>query len=135
MMPTATGSPVSRTRLLGLRAMYLLIVLGLGAHVWPDLLQHSDVWAKRQGSTAALLAGVSVLSLWGLWQPLRLLPILLFELVWKLLWMLLVALPLRWQGHLDDGVRASIFACGLGLVLLPIAIPWRYVWLHQVLGR
>ena len=135
MVSSATGASVSRTRLHVLRAMYLLIALGLGAHIWPDLLQHSGAWAKRHGDTAALLAGVSVLSLWGLWQPLRMLPILLFELVWKLLWMGLVALPLWWQGQLDDGVRASIFACAMGLLLLPIAIPWRYAWLRYVLGR
>lgn len=128
MTSSRSAVHVSQARLIVLRAMYLLIVVGLGVQIWPDLLQHSGSWAKRYGDTVALLAGLSVMCLWGLWRPLRMLPVLIFELVWKLLWLLLIALPLWWNGQLDEATRATIFACAMGVVLVPLALPWGYVW-------
>jgi hypothetical protein len=63
--------------------------------------------------------------------PLQMLPVLLWEVTWKTLWLILV--PLRqWRaGHIDDSSKPSIFAVSL-VVLVYIAIPWRYVFVHYL---
>src|SRR5450432_2840115 len=94
-------SDVSTFRLYLLRATYLLIAVGLGITIWPDLVQHALAGNPTPRATPSLLAGVSLLALLGLRFPLRMLPLLLFELIWKSIWLIAVALPL-WNAHQID---------------------------------
>lgn len=125
-------NPLPRWRIELLRATYLLVAVGLALVIWPLLLQHGPAWAQRHGSTAALLGGVSVLALIGLWHPLKMLPLLLFELVWKLIWMLTIALPLWLQDQFTPAIQTSFFECLFGVLLLPLVLPWRHVWQHYL---
>ena len=61
-------------------------------------------------------------------------PILLFEAIWKLLWLSLVALPKAITGSLDAATIANVYNCSLVLVILAV-IPWRYVWRTYVRAR
>ncbi len=122
---------VSLFRLYVLRAMYLLIVVGLGIVVWPGIIHQEKPWELMEGTVACMLAAFSALSALGLRYPLQMLPILLWELVWKTLWLAIVALPQWWAGHIDESIKGSIFACSF-VVLVYIAIPWRYVFAHYV---
>ena len=123
---------VSTFRLYLLRAMYLLIAVGLGLMVWPKLIHHTSDWALKFGDEVALLAGVQVLALLGIRYPLKMLPLLLFELTWKSIWLVAIAFPL-WSTHQIDPVTAeSIKACGMGVILCPLVIPWKYMSLKFV---
>lgn len=117
---------ISLFRLYALRAAYLLIVVGLGLQVWPDILHHDAPWELMQGVVTCVLAAVSILAVIGLRYPIRMLPLLIFELVWKSLWLGLVSLPLHRANQVDAGTAATTFACLLGVVFL-IVIPWPYV--------
>jgi hypothetical protein len=123
---------VSTFRLYLLRATYLLIAVGLGFVIWPGLLNHSNTWAVKYGDTSALLAGVSVLALLGVRYPLQMLPLLLFEFVWKSIWLLAIALPLWRANQIDPATAESIKACLMGVILVPIVLPWPYVWANYI---
>ena len=118
-------------RLYLLRAMYLLVVGGLGMLVWPQFFHRTQPWAYADGIIACMLLAFSVLSLVGLRYPLQMLPILLWELVWKAVWLGVIALPLWRSGQVDAATAANTFACAL-VVLVAIAIPWRFVFDHYV---
>lgn len=123
---------VSTFRLYLLRATYLLLVVGLTFDQWIPLLRHPDTWGLMRGVVASMLAAVSLLALLGLRYPLAMLPLLFFELVWKVVWLLAIALPL-WRGKgLDENFVGTAFSCAMGLVVFPVAIPWGYVWKHYV---
>ena len=124
--------PVSSFRLYLLRAMYLLIVVGLAIVIWPEVLRPSHNWELMEGTVACMLAAFSALCLLGLRYPLQMLPLLLWETVWKTLWLGIVALPQWLSGHVDPTIAPSIFACSF-VVLVYLAIPWRYVISHYVL--
>ena len=117
---------VSLVRLYALRFAYLLMAVGLGIEIWPGILHHEKPWALMQGVVNCMLGAVSVLALLGLRHPLQMLPLLLFELLWKALWLLVVALPLRSAPQIDAGTRETILACLMG-VIFPVVIPWGYV--------
>jgi hypothetical protein len=118
---------VSLLRLYLLRATYLLIAVGLGLTIWPLLLAPPPDLEHMRGVVWALLGGVSLLAVLGLRYPLQMLPLLLFELVWKAVWVLAIGLP-RWSaGTLDAGMEQTMFDCLLGLVLVPLVLPWGYV--------
>ncbi len=122
---------ISLFRLYALRAAYLLIVVGLGIQVWPDIIHRDQPWELMQGVVTCVLAAVSILALFGLRYPVRMLPVLIFELVWKSLWLALVFVPLHVANQVDAGTAATAFACVLGVVFL-IVIPWPYVMRNYV---
>jgi len=125
-------SEVSTFRLYLLRATYLLMAVGLGVVIWPGLIHHSNAWALKYGDTASLLAGVSILAVLGIRYPLKMLPLLLFELIWKAIWLIAIALPLWRANQIDAQTVESIKACAMGVILCPIVIPWPYVLAHFV---
>jgi hypothetical protein len=126
---------VSVFRLHLLRAMYLLFVVGLGIYVWPGMLDLGKRWELAEGwQSSSMLAAFSLLCVLGLRYPLQMLPMLLWELAWKTLWLLIVPLPQWMAGRLDESLKPTIFACSW-VVLVYIAIPWRYVFAHYIKAR
>lgn len=118
---------VSVWRLYVLRATYLLIVVGVGTMIWPLLLDSPETAEHFRGVTWCLLSTVALLALIGLRYPLKMLPLLFFELVWKATWVIAVGLPLRSTGGLEGAFGETWFANVFGLVIISLAIPWGYV--------
>jgi hypothetical protein len=122
----AAPRPVPVWRLYALRASYLLLVVGLGPIVWPGIIHHDKPWALMPGVVHCMLAAMSALAVIGLRYPLRMLPLLLFEIGWKAIWLLAVALPL-WRAHqMDADTLENTREC-LIVVLFVAAIPWGHV--------
>jgi hypothetical protein len=117
---------VSLFRLYALRAGYLLIAVGLAATVWPIVINHSPQWPLMNSVACSLLAAVSVLAAVGIRYPLQMLPVLLFEIVWKSIWLIAVALPLWSANQIDARTWETVRDCLFGAILIPL-IPWRYV--------
>ena len=80
-----TGADLSLTQLHLMRAGYLLMVVGLALKKWP-LLPDAHTMPLYEGVTLCILVAMSMLALLGLRYPVKLLPVLLFESAWKLLW-------------------------------------------------
>jgi hypothetical protein len=74
---------------------------------------------------------MSVLALIGLRYPQRMLPILLFEVAWKLIWLGVVAVPLWLDNRLDGATREQTTEV-LGVVIMIAVIPWRHVLAQYV---
>ena len=116
-----------------LRVGYLFMGGGLAIIKWP-LLFHHGPWGLAEGTKECLLIAMSFLALLGIRYPQRMLPILLFEVTWKLLWLGLVALPL-WWGHQLEGATRTQTGTILLVVLIIVVIPWRHVLTEYVLAR
>ena len=124
--PAVTRRDLSLTRLNLMRAGYLFMGLGLVIVKWPLLPQAKDL-PLYEGVTLCLLTAMSLLAFLGLRYPVKLLPVLLFESTWKLLWLGLVAAPQAVSGDLDSDLSRIATNCSLVVVIL-VVIPWRYVW-------
>ena len=125
---------VSLFRLYVLRALYLFIVVGMGVYMWPAVLDPNKHWGLMQGQASCMLAAFSLACALGLRYPLQMLPVLLWEVTWKTLWLAIVALPAWRAGHLDQPMKDTIFAVSL-VVLVYLAVPWPYVFRHYVTAR
>lgn len=123
-------SELSLYRLHLMRSGYLLMGVGLAVVKWPLLPGASDL-PLFEGVTLCLLAAMSLLAFLGLRYPVKLLPLLLFDSAWKLLWLGLVALPRATSGRLDTATSDLVVHCSLVVVILAVT-PWRYVWQHYV---
>lgn len=117
---------VSAFRLNVLRAYYALMAFGTMALFWPDLISHTDAWGIETGAQYSLLAALSPLSLLGLRYPLKMLPLILFEFLWKALWLIFVVAPLLSNDAMTQNVWANVFAVSIAIILTPIVLPWRY---------
>ena len=122
---------ISLFRLYLLRGMYLFIVAGLGVFLWPDVLRGHLHWGVTQGQASCMLAAFSLMCLLGLRYPVQMLPVLLWEVTWKTLWLVLVPLPQWRAGHIDDAIKPSLFAISM-VVIVYAAIPWGYVFRRYV---
>ncbi len=125
----STDSEVSLVRLYVLRATYLLLVVGVGAMILPPLI---ILEPAARGVIPSLLGGVWFLAFLGLRYPLQMLPLLMFEFAWKTIWILDFDLPQWSSGWTPPTFAEDFFAIGVGVILMPIVIPWGYVWRHYV---
>ena len=122
---------ISLVRLNLLRVAYALLAFGLGSTVWPAIVDPSTTWPLKSGVVFAMLGALSLLSILGLRYPLQLLPLLLFEMAWKAIWLLRMAWPL-WSTHQMDAATTQTLNDVLPIVLFPLLIPWSYVLKHYL---
>ena len=109
-----------------LRVGYLFMGGGLAIIKWPLLFDH-PTWGLAEGTKECLFIAMSFLALLGLRYPLRMLPILLFEVTWKVIWLGIVALP-AWLDHDLDGALRTQFGAVVLVIVIIAVIPWRYVF-------
>jgi hypothetical protein len=125
----AGQNEVSLFRLYVLRATYLLLVVGVGAIILPPLVSHETM---ARGVIPSLLGAVWVLAFLGLRYPLQMLPLLMFEFVWKTIWLLDFGLAQWLSGQRPPTFAEDSFNIVLGVVLMPLVIPWGHVWRRYV---
>ena len=116
-----------------MRVGYLVMGVGLAITKWPELVAH-DPWELKQGTVVTMLVAMSVLAFLGLRYPRQMLPILLFEVSWKLLWLGVVALPLWLDGDLTGTTREQTVKV-LWVVIVIAVVPWRYAVNELVFAR
>jgi hypothetical protein len=124
-----TENEVSLARLYVLRATYLLLVVGLGALIVPPLVNHSPM---ARGVIPSLLGGVWLLAFIGLKYPLQMLPLLMFEFAWKTIWLFVFGLPQWSAGQMPPTFAEDFTNITVGVILMPIVIPWSYVYRHYI---
>jgi hypothetical protein len=122
---------VSVFRLNLLRVFYAVLFFGLGTFIWPEVIHHTSSFAVAYGVRFSLLAGLGALAGLGLRYPLQMLPLLLFEFLWKSIYLLAFALPLYLAHGVDSVTAEDIRACLMVVVFIP-CVPWRYVFANYV---
>jgi hypothetical protein len=122
---TAVDEELSTRRLNVMRFGYAFMGAGLAIVKWPLLLDASTL-PVMDGVVTCMLTAMSLLALLGLRYPARMLPILLFEVAWKLIWLALVAVPSLIAGDLNAAARGVLFSCSFVVVIVAV-VPWGYV--------
>ena len=102
--------------------------LGLAAVKWPPLAEVHSL-PLYEGVVTCILTAMSLLALLGLRYPVRLLPVLLLEVAWKISWLTLVALPRAVGDDIDPATADVVVNCSL-VVDIIVVTPWRYAWLQ-----
>ena len=123
---------ISLPRLYFLRLGYLVMAVGLALTKWPLLINHDRPWPLFEGVETCMLVALSLLSFLGLRYPLQMMPVLLFELAWKFIWVVVVVLPLWTFDQLDPATLSVFYSC-LVVLIVAAVIPWRYVVAHYVI--
>lgn len=116
-----------------LRALFLLMLVFVATDAWSSILAHDGEWDHVHAAAWCMWAAYSTLGVFALINPLRWLPIVLFEILYKLTWLAIVAYPL-WSTNRLAGSPAEEMTQAFIWVLLPIfATPWGYAFRTYVL--
>lgn len=116
-----------------LRLFYFLMAAFVATDAWRGILAHDGPWDPVRAVAICVWASYPVLGVLGLWHPLRMLPLMLFMLAYKSVWLAVVAYPLWRVGALWGTPTGDIAASFLALPLAYLAVPWGYVWRTFVL--
>jgi hypothetical protein len=115
-------------RLYLMRLLYLLNFALLGLQVWPVLINHAGAWDPVRGVARSVWAALSALAGLGVRYPLKMLPLLLMQLLYKSIWVIAVALPLWSTFRSMELTKVMAY----GAVMDLIVIPWPYVLANYV---
>ena len=120
-------------RLNVMRLGYLVMAVGLAFLKGPLFVEGTIASLPvYEGVVAALLGTMSLLAFLGLRYPVQLLPLLIFESVWKLIWLAAVAAPRLVSGDDMSSQMSSVLSSVSVVVVILAVTPWDYVWSRYV---
>lgn len=111
-----------------LRLLYILMFFVLGKETWTHILTHRGPWEPIDAVAWCIWTAFATLAGLGIIRPLRMLPIVLLEIFYKLLWLGLVAYPLWSKGTLAGSPAEEITSQFLWVILPIVAVPWGYAF-------
>src|SRR5882672_2706154 len=76
-----------------LRVLYFLMFVGVAFEAWKTIITHEGPWDHTRAVAWCVWAAYPTLSIFGLLRPLRWLPIVIFMIFYKTLWVVVVAYP------------------------------------------
>ncbi|HWT11429.1 MAG TPA: hypothetical protein VN231_01600 [Allosphingosinicella sp.] len=112
-----------------MRAIAVPFIISGFTNYLPKLL---DPDPSGRGMTISMLGGLWVLAFLVLRHPLLMLPIYLYEFVWKTIWLLAFGLPQWRAGRVDPQLSQDLWEIGLFPFVFALIIPWGYVWRHYI---
>ena len=110
-----------------LRLVFGLMFFVLGKDTWTHILSHRGAWEPQNAMEWCVWTAFATLAGLGLLHPLKMLPILLLEIFYKVLWLILVAYPLWSAGRLVGSPAEGTTSAFLWVALPIVAVPWGYV--------
>ena len=125
---------VSKFRIVLLRFFFLLIVVLLGSEVWTEIFSHKGLWEPLHGVAFSFWAAFSLLAILGLIHPLKMIPLLLVQITYKLIWLIIVAIPLWSANHLKGSPAQGLAEINFKSIFVDLlVIPWPYVLRSYIL--
>lgn len=113
-----------------LRLVYVLMFIVLGKDTWTHILTHQGSWDPDDAVAWCVWTAFATLAGLGIIRPLKMLPILLLEIFYKLLWLAIVAYPLWSSGKLAGSSAEGTTTSFLWVLLPIVAVPWGYVFVN-----
>ncbi len=113
-----------------LRLLYVLMFFVLGRITWTHVLTHQGPWEPTNAVAWCVWTAFATLAGIGIIRPVKMLPIVLLEIFYKMLWLILVAYPLWSAGTLAGSPAEEITSQFLWVLLPIVAVPWGYVFVN-----
>ena len=111
-----------------LRLLYFMMAAFVATGAWRAVIGHEGAWDPVRAVAWCVWVAYPTLAVLGLIHPLRMLPLVLFMIFYKTVWLAAVALPL-WRAGTLAGSAAGAMASDFSWLWIPvIAVPWGYVW-------
>ena len=119
---------VRRINIYLLRLVFILMFFVLGKTAWTQILTHQGAWDPTKAIAWCVWTAFATLAGLGIFRPLKMLPILLLEIFYKVLWLIIVAYPLWSTGKLMGSPAEGTTSAFLWVILPIVVVPWAYVF-------
>lgn len=127
-----TGFPaVALWRVNAMRIIFLAMALLMGSAVWQQLLTEWTTMDVNRGLAKSMLAALALMALLGARYPLQMLPVMLYEMAWKSVWIIFIAGRHWMAGTVTPPIEALFYEC-VGIVVAFVIVPWPYIWARYV---
>ena len=110
-----------------LRTFYFLVAAFVGTDAWTTVLTHQGPWDHVRAVAWCMWVAYATMSVLGLIHPLRMLPLMIFVIFYKTLWLAVVAYPL-WRAGTLAGPTEEMAKVFMWMWILALAVPWGYAW-------
>jgi hypothetical protein len=111
-----------------LRLLFILMVTRLGYVSWSYIFTHHGAWEPRVAVAWSVWAAFSVLAIFGVINPLKMLPLVMLEITYKVIWLVVVAYPVWSAGQLAGSPIETETFTFLWVILPIVAMPWGYAF-------
>ena len=115
-----------------LRLVFILMFFVLGKETWTHILTHQGPWGPMEAVAWCVWTAFATLAVLGIFRPLKMLPIVLLEIFYKLLWLIIVAYPLWSRGTLAGSPAEDTTSKFLWVILPIVAVPWGYAFVNYI---
>jgi hypothetical protein len=123
---------VSSFRFYLLRFYFALNFVALGFSAWSEIFSHTGLWQPIPGIAYSFWAAFSLLAILGIIHPLKMLPLLLIQFTYKLIWSIIVAYPM-WHANQLPASHELTNIMVKGFLVDILIIPWPYVFRNFIL--
>jgi hypothetical protein len=123
---------VRRINIYLLRLLYVLMFFVLGRETWTHIFTHQGSWEPTDAMAWCVWSAFATLAGLGIIRPLKMLPIVLLEIFYKVLWLIVVAYPLWSNDKLVDSPAEGMTSAFLWVPLPIVAVPWGYVFANYI---
>jgi hypothetical protein len=110
----------------GLRLFYFLMAAFIATDSWTTILTHQGPWDHIRAVAFSVWATYTTMSILGLIHPLRMLPIMVFMIGYKTIWLSIVAYPLWRAGTLVGSPAEGMARTFIWVVIPMVVVPWKY---------
>lgn len=129
----ATYEGVRPINIYFLRVLYFLMFVGVGLPNWSTIINHEGPWDHTKAVAFCVWAAYPTLSILGLIRPLQWLPLVIFMIFYKWLWVIVVAYPLWRAGTLAGSPAEAMAHIFFWVPVVGLFVPWKYFFMNYVM--
>ncbi|MEM8999281.1 MAG: hypothetical protein AAGB24_03370 [Bacteroidota bacterium] len=129
---TADSTTPSKFRLTVMRSLYLLTCIGLAFQAWEYLLFTDEPIDYITGVAFSFWATYATLMGLRVRYPIKMLPLLFLQLLYKATWVLTIYFPMKSVGVVTTEAEAFYWICVTAVILDVLVIPWGYFFSNYV---
>lgn len=117
---------VARINVYLLRVVFTLTFVFVGMGSWTTVLNYQADWTPFEGVAWSVWAAYSALAMFGILKPWKMLPVMAFQIFYKMIWLTVIAYPLWKENKLAGSGFENMTKDFLWVVLPIVAMPWKH---------
>ena len=126
---------VPRINIYLLRILFTLMFVFVTYDSWSHIINHKGPWENANAAAWCMWGAYSIMSIIGVFRPLKMLPIVLFEIIYKVAWLAVVAYPLWAKNELIGSPAEGMAKVFIWVILPIVAMPWGYFFRTYIFGK
>lgn len=115
-----------------LQFIYLATAVSVGFQAWREILMPEGTWDPIYGVTYSVWAAYALLMLLGIRYPYKLLPLMVLQFLYKLIWVVGVYYPLYTSGK--PAGEELFLSWRVAILVELIVIPWGHFYTSYIKG-